>query len=62
MADIFSRHFQTRFLDWKLLYLDYNFIEMYPLASNKRYSSTGSDDGLAPVRRQAIIWTNHGLV
>ena len=35
---------------------------MYPIASNKRSSSTGSDDGLAPVRRQAIIWTNHGLV
>ena len=23
-------------------------------------SSIGSDDGLAPTRRQAIIWTNNG--
>ena len=30
--------------------------------SNEQVSSIGSDDGLAPVRRQAIIWTNDGLV
>ena len=28
--------------------------------SNQQYSSIGSDDGLAPTRRQAIIWTNNG--
>ena len=28
--------------------------------SNQQYSSIGSDDGLAPDRRQAIIWTNDG--
>ena len=27
---------------------------------NEQYSSTGSDNGLAPTRRQAIIWTNGG--
>ena len=26
----------------------------------KQYSSIGSDNGLAPARRQAIIWTNDG--
>ena len=25
-------------------------------------SSIGSDNGSAPVRRQAIIWTNDGLI
>ena len=29
---------------------------------NLQYSSIGSDNGLAPVRQQAIIWTNDGLV
>ena len=30
--------------------------------SNQQYSSIGSGNGLAPVRRQAIAWTNNGLV
>ena len=25
-----------------------------------QYSSNGADNGLAPTRRQAIIWTNDG--
>ena len=28
--------------------------------SNKQYPTIGSDNGLAPTRRQAIIWTNDG--
>ena len=31
------------------------------LRSKKQYSSIGSDNGLVPTRRQAIIWTNDGL-
>ena len=31
------------------------------LWSNWQYSSIGSDNGLAPIRRQAIIWTNDDL-
>ena len=31
-------------------------------ASNWQYSIIGSDNGLAPIRRQAIVWTNDGLV
>ena len=30
--------------------------------SNKKYSNIGSYNGLAPTRRQAIIWTNDGPV
>ena len=26
--------------------------------THQQYPSTGADDGLAPTRRQAIIWTN----
>ena len=31
---------------------------MYSQVSNQQYSSIGSDNGLAPTRWQAIIWTN----
>ena len=30
------------------------------LIPNQQQANTGSDNGLAPVRRQAIIWTNDG--
>ena len=32
--------------------------EAYPQRSNEQCSNIVSDDGLAPTRRQAIIWTN----
>ena len=32
--------------------------EFHSHGSNEPYSSIGLDDGLAPARRQAIIWTN----
>ena len=28
--------------------------------SNWQYSNIGSDNGLGPARRQAIVWTNDG--
>ena len=31
---------------------------MCSLGSNWQYGRIGSDNGLAPTRRQAIIWTN----
>ena len=31
---------------------------MYLLGSNWEYVSIGADNGLAPSRREAIIWTN----
>ena len=35
---------------------------MYSLVSKWQYVIIGSDNGSAPNRRQAIIWTNGGLV
>ena len=31
------------------------------LGSNQQYSVIGSENGLAPIRQQAIIWTNDGI-
>ena len=55
-------HFQTHFLEWKLLHFYSNFIAICSQASKYQYVSIGSDDGLAPNRRQAITWTNTGPV
>ena len=35
-----------------------DFTEVCSWGSSQQYSSIGSDNGLAPARRQAIIWTN----
>ena len=37
-----------------------DFTEVCSRGSNQQYSSIGLDNGLAPIRRQAIIWTNDG--
>ena len=47
---------------WKLLNFEWYFIEMCSLGSTWQYIIIGSDNGLAPNRRQAIIWTNDSLV
>ena len=58
----FSRwYFQMHFLEWKCLNSDYNFTEVCSQMSNWQYPSIGSDNDLAPNRRQAIIWTNDVL-
>ena len=36
--------------------------EVCAWGSNQKYPSIGSDNGLAPVRRQAIIWINEDLL
>ena len=46
----------------KIVVFDENFIEICSQGSNSQYFSIGSDNGLAPTRQQAIIWTNDGLV
>ena len=46
------------FLEWKCMNCYYDFTEVCSEGSNLQYSSIGSDNGLAPARRQAIIWTN----
>ena len=48
------------FVEWKCMIFDKSFTEVYSYGSNKQYSSIGSDNGLAPARRQAIIWINDG--
>ena len=35
-------------------------LKFVPKGLIKQYSSIGSDNGLSPGRRQAIIWTNYG--
>ena len=45
-------------LEWKLFNFERNFTELCSLGSNWQNSSIGSDNGLAPNRRQAIICTN----
>ena len=49
------------FAEWKCLNLDENFTEICSQGSNWQYANIGSDNGLAPNRRQAIIWSNGGL-
>ena len=57
------RYFQCHFLEWKLLYFfSLNFTEICYQRPNWQYTSIGSDDGLAPIKRQNILWTNDGLV
>ena len=55
------QHVQMHFLEWKYLNYDENFIEVCSQGSNWQYASIGSDNGSAPNRRQAIIWTNDDL-
>ena len=45
---------------WLKIVYEWNFTEVYSQESSQQYSSIGSDNGLAPARRQAIIWTNDG--
>ena len=56
------RHFQTRFLEWKLFHFISNFIEICSHGLNYQSAIIGSNDGLAPNRRQAIIGTKGGIV
>ena len=46
------------FREWKILYFDYNFNDVCSQGSNWQSSSISLDNGLAPNRWQAIIWTN----
>ena len=46
------------FHEWKVLYFDQNFTKVSSQWSNWQYPSIALENGLAPNRRQAIIWTN----
>ena len=50
--------FQMYFREWKRLYFESISIWVCSLESDKHYLSIGLDNGLAPNRRQTIIWTN----
>ena len=56
MAAISQTTLSNAFSWTKILELRLNFPEVCSQGSNYQYSSTGSDNGLAPTRRQAIIW------
>ena len=49
------------FLQWKPLNFIQNFTEICSWGPNCQYGSIGSDNGLVPMRQQAIIWTNDGF-
>ena len=46
------------FLKWNYFHFKLNFIEICSLGSNWQYVGIGSENGVAPSRRQVIIWTN----
>ena len=62
MTAISQTTFSNAFLEWKLLYSYSNFTAICSKGPKYQYAGIGSDDGLAPNRRQAIILTNTGLV
>ena len=49
------RHFHTHFPELHLLHSYSNFTEIYSHGSSYQCASIGSDDGLAPSRRQANV-------
>ena len=61
MAAIFQTTFSNAFPSMKMYEFRLKFYKFCSQGSNEQYSSIGSDNGLAPARRQAIIWTNDGL-
>ena len=61
-----GRHFPDYIFNHNFLYeniwnFNSNITEICSQWSDNQYSSVGSDNGLAPIRRQAIIWANGGL-
>ena len=58
MAEIFQTTFSKIYFWTKCMNFPQDFTEVCPLVWNSQYSNSGSDNGLAPTRRQATIWTN----
>ena len=52
----YRRHFEMDFLEWRCMNFDYIFTDIPDGQIN------GSNNGLTPTRRQAIIWTNDGQI
>ena len=57
MAAISQTIYPDAFRDWTVLYFEYNFTEVCSWGSNWQQPSIGLDNGVAPNRRQAILWT-----
>ena len=61
MTTYSRRHFQMYFFEWKKTRDSIKIWRKFvPKSPFWQYSSIGSDNGLAPDRPQAIIWTNDG--
>ena len=60
-ATISQTTFSNTFSQWKCMNIDQDFTEVCSLGSNWQDAIIGSDNGLAPNRRWAIICTNDGL-
>ena len=58
---ILQTTFSNTFFEWRLLNFKWNSIEIRYLWFWWQYVNIGSDNGLAPNRRQAISWTNEGM-
>ena len=52
------RHFQMHCFDWKTRISINNSLKFVPKSPINNTPAFGSDNGLAPTTRQAIIWTN----
>ena len=58
MVAIFQTIFWNRFSSMESIKFDWKVIEICSKGSTQQKSSIGSDNGLAPNRWRAIIWTN----
>ena len=54
------QHFQVRFLEWNVWIPTKVSLKFVPESPINQYSSIVSENGLAPSRRQAIIWNTDG--
>ena len=62
MSDIFQTTCSNAFILMKMLQFGFKFHwSFFSQGSNRQYGSIGPDNGLAPKRPQAIIWTNDGI-
>ena len=62
MAAILKKTFSNSCSSIKIVIIRFKFHWNMFARSNWQYAIIGSDNGLVPIRRQAIIWTSDGLV
>ena len=63
MATRLQTAFSNSFFVWKVMYFDSNFTEICSQGCNYKHARPGSDNGLASIKRQAIVcnqlWSGH---